>query len=832
MYIKELILHKSKRLGFNGIDTMTYTPTKIHQIILGSNGSGKSSLMAELSPLPASGNDYFKGGYKTIHLEHRGKDYTLTNDFTTKTAGRHSFLLHRGEERLELNDGATVTVQKQLVKEHFELDQDLFDLLIGVSSFREMNANQRRAWLVRMADDNMEYAIGLYNTVSKHLRDAVAVVKYHDGRLATEMRRVPDIEVRREELQAQDTQLKGLHKEMTKILGGREGFYADKHLTQAKQWSATLAQLAGQVLDAKYLDGNPVAERSQLPLVKARLIGTLEGAEKQIEALSAEHVTIKQTLDALTDQGARDLASLNLKLLDLREAQSAVLKDIFTHPTIKIQDEIILSTVTESIKQPFSDLIEQFPDNSSGYFVRKDWEARALTKTLLLEQIDSIAQDLKKQEHLLYHLDNTNAVECPKCQSVFIPGMTRYSLPVVQQTVNTLSGQIEDMTKQVSEIDEYLLEVNTYLGLYRQLQSLMDNTPALISLWNHLVGFPLSEYHPNKYLMEFAIWEDEVLKLVTGRRMAADIAVIEEAIEAITAGGNHESKYTQKSLEAIDVKISLLSIEKGKTKGRIAYIENLIRACDKMAEVEEKLENAQKQFDESMLRFEEDSVYAFVDEEINRLNVALGRVSIELNQLEVTSKVISELTQRREEAIREQEVLAILVKQLSPSTGLIADHSLSFIKQFTDQMNSIINSIWTYDMQLLPLAISEDLTYKFPLYMSESDTETPDINKASTAQKSVIDFAFKILLITYLGLEDYPLYLDELTPSMDETHRINITNYVKEFVEEKRCSQMFMISHHIGGHNGFNSAEFLIINGANLLNKPGVFNENVEFEYG
>lgn len=828
MYIKQLILHKSKRLGFNGIDTMTYTPTMIHQIILGSNGSGKSSLMAELSPLPAYGNDYFKGGYKTIHIEHRGKDYLLTNDFSTKTAGRHVFLLE-GED---LNSGGTVTVQKQLVKEHFELDQDLFDLLIGTSSFREMNATQRRGWLVRMADDNMEYALGLYNQINKQYRDAQAVVKYHDGRLATEIRRVPDIEARRAELQGENTRLLALHRELTKILGGREGFTPESHLTQAKQWSDTLAQTASEVIGADYLDGNPITELTQLPLVKERLLGSLEGADKQIEALSAEHVAIKQTLEALTDQGARDLDSLVLKMTRVQEAQSAVLKDIFTYPDLKIQDEIILSTVTESIKQPFSDLIEQLPDNSTGYFVRKDWESRALTKTSLLEKIDLIAQDLKKQEHLLYHLTNTTSVECPKCQSVFIPGMTRYSLPQVEKTVNELNGSIEELSNQVNQIDEYLLEVNSYLGIYRQLQSLMDNTPALHSLWSHLRSFPLSEYHPNKYLLEFAIWEEEVLKLGTGARMGEDIAVMEDAIAQLSAGGNSESKYTQKSLAAIDARISELTIERGKTIGRIAYIENLSVKCEKMRELEGKLVSAQARFDESMIQYEEESVYVFVEEEINHLNVCLGRVSIELNQLAVTSKVIAELTQRREEAIQEQEVLAILVKQLSPSTGLIADHSLSFIKQFTDQMNSIINSIWTYDMQLLPLAISEDLTYKFPLYMSESDTETPDINKASTAQKSVIDFAFKILLITYLGLEDYPLYLDELTPSMDETHRINITNYVKEFVEEKRCSQMFMISHHIGGHNGFNSAEFLIINGANLLNKPGVFNENVEFEYG
>ena len=82
-------------------------------------------------------------------------------------------------------------------------------------------------------------------------------------------------------------------------------------------------------------------------------------------------------------------------------------------------------------------------------------------------------------------------------------------------------------------------------------------------------------------------------------------------------------------------------------------------------------------------------------------------------------------------------------------------------------------------------------------------------------------------MIQTLGLTDYPLYLDELAPSLDEKHRINIMQYVKEFIETKQCSQMFMVSHYNSGYGVFAQAQVAVLDSANLLNIPNVYNEHV-----
>ena len=76
MKITNLILKNYNRLFLNNIKTLELTPTRKINLIIGTNGSGKSSLIKEMSPLPFDKND-FNSGYKEIHIECNNKKYVL-----------------------------------------------------------------------------------------------------------------------------------------------------------------------------------------------------------------------------------------------------------------------------------------------------------------------------------------------------------------------------------------------------------------------------------------------------------------------------------------------------------------------------------------------------------------------------------------------------------------------------------------------------------------------------------------------------------------------------------------------------------------------------------
>ena len=68
MRIERLELFGYKRLMLANIQHFIYTPTSPYQLVLGTNGSGKSSILFELTPLPGHSSNYTKDGYKDITI--------------------------------------------------------------------------------------------------------------------------------------------------------------------------------------------------------------------------------------------------------------------------------------------------------------------------------------------------------------------------------------------------------------------------------------------------------------------------------------------------------------------------------------------------------------------------------------------------------------------------------------------------------------------------------------------------------------------------------------------------------------------------------------------
>ena len=95
-------IHGYIRLAYSGVKMLEYTPQEKIQLIIGTNGCGKSSLIKELSPLPANHHEYIKGGYKVDEWLHGSSRYLLSSRFT-ETGNEYSFL----KDGVELNTGVS-----------------------------------------------------------------------------------------------------------------------------------------------------------------------------------------------------------------------------------------------------------------------------------------------------------------------------------------------------------------------------------------------------------------------------------------------------------------------------------------------------------------------------------------------------------------------------------------------------------------------------------------------------------------------------------------------------------------------------------------------------
>ena len=171
-----------------------------------------------------------------------------------------------------------------------------------------------------------------------------------------------------------------------------------------------------------------------------------------------------------------------------------------------------------------------------------------------------------------------------------------------------------------------------------------------------------------------------------------------------------------------------------------------------------------------------------------------------------------------QEAMVEAQAAAELAAIMSPKEGLIASYLSSSVDVLVATMNATVAKVWTYDLEILPCGIdSGELNYKFPLQIRGEDENTvSDINMGSDSQQGIINLAFRLLVLKYLNLKNFPLYLDEFGREFDETHAVRAMMFIKFMVEAGHVSQIFLVSHNPALHSMFTLADVNILHADNV----------------
>ena len=112
----------------------------------------------------------------------------------------------------------------------------------------------------------------------------------------------------------------------------------------------------------------------------------------------------------------------------------------------------------------------------------------------------------------------------------------------------------------------------------------------------------------------------------------------------------------------------------------------------------------------------------------------------------------------------EHQELKLLVDELSPTNGLIAEQMSGFVAMFAAKLNQVMQSVWSYPIRVLPCGLEDgDLNYLFPVEQFDSQYVSRDVSKCSEGQQDIINFAFKLALVEYLNHPEWPMYLDIVT---------------------------------------------------------------------
>jgi energy-coupling factor transporter ATP-binding protein EcfA2 len=819
MFITKLVLHRCKRFYVKGIETFEINPTMKTQIVLGTNGSGKSSLLKiGFTVLPAEKSDFETGGYKLVHVLHHGKSYVLRTDISGKSP-THSFICD-GEE---YNEGHTGAVQKELVREHFGMTSELHDVLSGQLVFTKMSSLERRQWITLLSSADFDYVIKLHGRIKRAARDTGAVIKHQSGRLVQESaKKIDDATFNTLRRQSQEIteKLIRLHQHSK-----RDGI-ADNFDYYSRQYTQLSSDVEALLARAKYLRVSiPTAVKSTQDDDVIQLKESLRSRAQMLEAalheVSERHQEIDRQLHNIAELEEIDPAVLQTRLTEIKVEQERLRGRFKTAAEV---DRLPNHQYCFAVVQETMETLHGVNTVDASYLDRNTIQAKQRELSELQEKMMAGTSKIGELEYRLDHIHNSSVIQCPACHHQFKEGISGDEEGNIKELLEKGTRFRQSMEQRIRTVRDWLQEAHQAGDVIHTLQRLRDHNPDLVELWKLIQN--AGGFGRGRELVQLCTdFISDVKTKLALNELEHEAAPLVERLNALKqldqSSGLRDVAHSL-SERVVDLKSHLLDTRTTLREVEQFY-DRMVEAREIGVTVERSLERLNDLMDQMVKFIAVEEIAA----QVKRHQVQLGMLEQSLAEAEVQMGIVNDLNRSLEQAKAEEKALITLEKILSPKDGIIAEQIMVFINTFISSINDVIAKVWGYNLALDTCNIEEgELDYKFPMYVHTADNIIPDIAFGSDSQVDIVNQAFRLVVYKFLNLEGYPLYLDELGRTFDEVHRLNLTLAVKDLMEDEIYSQVFFISHSFESQNSFPSSQIAVIDDSHVTLKRA-YNEHV-----
>lgn len=827
MLITKLRLVKYSRMRLNMIDVFEFTPTAPTQFIIGSNGSGKSSLINELSPLPGEKTNFAKGGSKTIWITYNGAKFILTSDF--EDGQSHSFV----KDGLELNDGGTITVQRDLVMTHFHYSLDIHTMVTGMKRFHLMSLPERKHWFTMLSDANYDYAIGVFNKVRERLRDTTGALKLAKKRLVIESTKI----MPEEEFDRLKKDCDELYEQVQFLIEHRlapQANIADlmrdntQALAQIERDSLLLSKRLKTISSAWPMDDDAI--QTSMSEINGRIAACRALSQEYFE----EHEVVQKLYDAWQQTRLESMAEIDK---EINQAEDEIIA------ARKVSILGLEQTVPAQVVLASCEAIEAWlPTAQEGLTCNKDRQWGRASFTAVCEEITKLQLTINQErnkaaraqqiaDHQKAHKDDEE-VKCPKCKHHFRLSFDALVLQDAQATAAAALLAVEALELQMTEKLELKTQMTEYFSVYKNFISTLRATPGLGGFCDHLINTDVILNNPTKIGLllshlkkdagQWAVIEHAQARIDAAQKLLAQTG-------GSTTGSSQEITARKERLEAVVLENSqtqrLLELDREQLTRHAKELKGITGLQLTLAGLATLTKDLYAQAKETLRR----EVYG---ELLRHIQSTLAGKEQALRASERQQSVINAVTQEIHELTDNEAALKLIVKELSPTEGLIAEGLFGFMKAFVDEMNKITKLIWSYPLVVRPCALESEnalsLTYKFPLEVGGKDTVRADVAEGSDGMKEVIDLSFRISAMKALKIGNFPLCLDEFGKTFDPAHKQATIGLINAIVELDSFSQLFMISHDVVQYGSLGRAEICLLHSANVTLPPNcVVNKHV-----
>jgi PHIKZ165 len=791
MLVKRLELYRYKRFFLSQVDRFILEPKSNIMIMAWGNGKGKSSLLSQLNPLPAEiKRDFKEGGYKILECLHRGKEYRLSSG--VDGAGKHSFICND----VELNPGYTKRVQLELVYEHFKITPAIEEILLGNVNLTTMSPSVRKYWFSELSTIDYNYAIGVYNQLKSRARDISGGIKLEQDeliRLGSEVKSD-------DELKRYEDEQRYIESYVNYVLSVYD--HTVHSLEDSTDISSNIDRLIaciGELLsndrvtyEQKYYQEAIMQQRASYELLEAKIKKT----NQELDLLNAE--SDAKSYEEI-DRSRRDVIS---KLLKLRANKLGIrLRDI---------TEVCSSYFT--LYPNLVELVGSLSEVSGIEVSNESISTREKEVVELSSKIDRMVKQVNLAEGELANLTKLNTEEdiatCPNCSHRFHVHLDpiRYSKlkEAIPRAQELLKIEQEKLSKHTKELEDMKLVKSTIASILKLL-----NTPILQPILKDIYSkIDLNSKAPYilSLLDKYKLYLDTLNSYPTLRSKLVELRYQRLKIKELN---EFKASVHNANIASLNKELSDVTIAKLETKELLDKLSNELTKITKLDEYKSRLyklvKEAKAERDNSIRVYRNECISKLVTE----LKSYLSELAIQANKAKDIKASLDKAKTNLDSYKLRAKLLDIVLTKLSPSEGIIARSINSFLNIFLGEMNHIINSVWSYDMVLLPCDITEDndLDYKFKVRVN-NDEVIEDVGKLSSSMQEIVNLAYKIVFMKYMGLSDHPLILDEFGRTMDATHRTAAYNIIDQ-VFLTNFEQIFLVSHFESMYGRFANAHIV-----------------------
>ena len=828
MYLQLIKLTRYKRLMMSNIQSFEWTPTKSLMVIIGSNGSGKSSLLDEMSPLPSHHSQFETGGTKTVHCMHNGSRYVMHSVYDRGT-GHHTFI--KDDEKL--NDNGTYQMQLDLCKQEFAMQQDIQDVLTGRTKFSQLPVNKRRDWLTRMSPVDLGFAFNLLSKVMEQAKSNKNVVDHMTKRLANENTDMLD--------DAEITRLRQERQRLTDRVNHLFRFRNPAVKPFFNSVDEARTSLDGIVQDAKFLlrkhprlsNNIRVSGKGEYTqLVNDRLadIQVSQGLiDHLIEDLEKTRALAPSQIDKITPEELSDLNErLDYHMTNAEQAKDIVtgyLGDIPLCQTGMYGDQ---HAKLEDVFDRLYGIIMTIPENSDGALAtniaREKKEKLVEFKTKLRSVEEFISETMKR----IATLKGCDHVQCPNCQHTFVPGVDPLDIPKLEERLRNASAAEVRLTAEIKAIDEYLEKYVEYAGYVQQFQQIARDHRDYQPVMEWVSGGETRLFRsPRSIATNVIQWHNAQKALVESDIQIEQAKVLETRLKVIESIDFDAAGYMLQRVADLEADINNKLLAQKATRDALETYVFSGNQVDRYVQEVQAIIDRYSHWRAGALQQSEWLLDRAFETEIDATHQQLATVGNQLREAERRDIEIRLIEETVEDAADAHSDFQLLAKALSPKGGLIGKYMLGFLQGVTKLVNTVIDEVWTYPMEVLPAKVDrDDLDYKFPLRVANGAVEAADIDYGSDSQKEIVNFAFMVAMRKFMGYDEYPLILDEFGRTFDEQHRANLIPFISRLIELGVYKQIFYISHFESTHGAFNQAEIIVMDPTNVT-VPEVYNKNV-----